>query len=1010
MCTGAESRKKEGKKPILLKTLEELAEIVDLDTEGTSTPQGFVLDPILVSEKVRDPEDQKFLESEIISITSIDTSADENAILKSVVSKKANASSPKKKPQKSETKSKTETPNVKELVKSGLEILESGTEYSENESVLMTSEDEHKLKSVVRKVDKKAMKETQPVAGKFLKDSDVDSTFESSVILVEDSEDEVSRELHSEKISKKTERDAESELDEKDDLVMESAGETVSDVHESSIEHVSYEFEPHSDSQSGESSVELDTDNTVMVDEDISKSDDQRDAKSESSPVSGLRRSPRKRKDNSLSETSGSVSNSKTSPINSKSPLSSPVKKTTKESPTKEIDKKGKEDTIDLTESDIEGTVSEQSEIVDTEDTSVGQDSETNVTVKYQELSTSQMISEKDLFMDSTVKYSPKKSVQKVDNAEQKKNEREKKRSETKELCDSDESDEDLHKPSPKKSNKTAIEEKFIGKAIRGQKTPKKQAKQVEKVDNEDENFDNEDPKKNEEDSKRTKSTEEIITIVEDIKGKMKSPRRISKAAREEEPMFTDDSVESVNSSISEETVFTAVKSKESGNKASQIPELQNIVSNRSQKGEHTDDNEPETVAEDKAQKTSDRKTPKKSGSSTPEKSLSESPGKSGSKTPKTSDSKTPKKSDSKTPRKSDSKTPRTSDRKTPKTSGSKTPKISDSKTPRKSDSKTPRKSNNETSGEPENKSPQKSDRNLTSSAESPTSSETGIEIVTQSPKESSDLPFNRSHAESDTDRNKTKEKLLSPSKSRKEEVIPSSSKKRKTEDGLEFVLETDSNSDVEPVPNLEQHLKSPNKRSMSVSKSEESQNVSKDDETLEETEESPKKTRRSLRPRIVQDLTTTESSKDSDVSMASRTRRTRAGAKTNVPESKAAAAKGQKTKTTSKKDTDVQSETDITDNSDVDGKSLRRSAGMRRTAVKDKNVGSGTDAVPTTPETKRNTRKLSASTSKKVVQKVEALRGTRKRRLSGELSDQTNSTDSEVSFPKLKKVILIAM
>ena len=1071
----------------MLTTIKDLEEIVDLDSpeDSLDSLQGFVMDPKLISERVKDPEDQKFFQSEIVSITSLDTSG---------ASKKTPRKSPRKKlktPEKA--KEVADTSDVRKLVESGLEMIQSETE---TETTFDASEDGHTVKSVVTKVEK-----TKKVAEDDIKDSDRETSL-SSIILVEDSEDEFSKPkdvVIDTQGAEEVDSIASAVVGETDSEMLASSVGTASDIHESSVEHREYVFVPGSDvsmdtsegtithsagkrrddvvDSTIESTSDLDLQETIG--EEKSSSGKDTPMSFDSDDGANTRRSLRKKKNKKLSS---SPVKGKKSPVKSPSPM-----KTFTSSPKPDKAQSGG-DVIDLTASDIE--------LNPVNKTSKGSDSPGNKkvddeTLGDEEANISQATgSDTDLFMEVTVRYnSPRKSPK--DKKKKKGTDQEKTpTSKVTELHDAENSDDEevfFKSMKSKRSSMSAIEEKFIGKAIRGQKTPSKaQAKSVDSVV-----LDKGKGEQNTETS-RTKSTEEIISVVEDIKSKLRSPKKTSTDKGKEETMFTDDSVES-------EALDDKAEEQNEGVQAKVVEEEDDSDFEQSKK-------ERKTLKKDA--KKSDSKTPKKSDSKTPNKSDSKTPNKSDSKTPKKSDSKTPSKSDSKTPNKSDSKTPNKSDSKTPKKSDSKTPKKSDSKTPKKSDSKTPKKSDSKTPKKSDSKTPNKSDimQDLEVLPEQPGSHKKKSEKENTTPQktneEANNVPSKKSPQKQDNealephggDRKKSPKEKTTPgskttpnkhidmdiytfegsediddeeqarssklSKNRTplknknaSDVVPSSSSKKnvkssagKEDDGV-CIVETDSDSDVVLIPNIEKHLKpaqetrqeTPNKSPQrspkkKTPKGKAADNVkspkvtSKNDveamKALEQDKDkkrasgdedkaSPKKAKRTLRTRTKPEAVD-DSGMDSDASVSMRTRRS-LGAKGAIPaKGPSAAKKG----------------TSDTDQSDVESKPTRRSVGGRRTLIKDKPIieetisetedksdvetkpgnkfvgklkPAGTE--PKTPETKSSARRLSASTSKKAAEKkVEKLRGTRKRRLSSELSE-ANSTDSEVSFPKSKKV-----
>ena len=472
-------------------------------------------------------------------------------------------------------------------------------------------------------------------------------------------------------------------------------------------------------------------------------------------------------------------------------------------------------------------------------------------------------------------------------------------------------------------------------------------------------------------------------------------------------------------------------------------------------------DGETSKESVNKTPKTADSKTPKKSDSKTPKKSDSKTPKKSDSKTPNKSDSKTPKMSDGKT---SDSKTPEKADSKTPKKSDSKTPKKSDSKTPKKSDSKTPSKLGREIKANEKHNAVKDSSNiqeimedHSAALKEKPTFDDINESMNKSSPEQ------NRSPTKRKTSAGK------SPSIQEKteevNEFIPSSQKKKpmkspdKQMSPSNAIEDTGSESDIPLVPDIGRHIKSLDKLDISESDSNKINiekkvlspaSASKTAALAEEKkdvgishQEKGKKNEKSPMSASKRDIDESESlvnvnketnlesppkrprrsirapknfDSDSDVSLTPRQTRQRStkkptpGAKTETP------GTGKKSAQT---DGGNQSETDGTDMSDFETKSARRRsiAVPRMTAIKEKediqqvaqknNSPALSKPEPKTPDVKaKPARKLSASTSKKVVQKVEQARGMRKRRLSSEMSDVV-STDSEISFPKLKKVSL---
>lgn len=159
--------KKCSPKPIVLKTIEDMEQLVDTDIEQdvVESLQTYMIDPLFIKEKVKDPDDRKFLQSEIVSITSVgsifcteetnDTGelaieSDGNDTYNSSPNRpgkwmRSTSSTPNKKKEpkrKSKTPQKIETTDVSEIERS--------TDFCT--SITSNSEDECKIKSVVRKV------------------------------------------------------------------------------------------------------------------------------------------------------------------------------------------------------------------------------------------------------------------------------------------------------------------------------------------------------------------------------------------------------------------------------------------------------------------------------------------------------------------------------------------------------------------------------------------------------------------------------------------------------------------------------------------------------------------------------------------------------------------------------------------------------------------------------------------------------------------------------------------
>jgi len=392
----------------VLTTIKDLEEIVDLDSpeDSLDSLQGFVMDPKLISERVKDPEDQKFFQSEIVSITSLDTSG---------ASKKTPRKSPRKKlktPEKA--KEVADTSDVRKLVESGLEMIQSETE---TETTFDASEDGHTVKSVVTKVEK-----TKKVAEDDIKDSDRETSL-SSIILVEDSEDEFSKPkdvVIDTQGAEEVDSIASAVVGETDSEMLASSVGTASDIHESSVEHREYVFVPGSDvsmdtsegtithsagkrrddvvDSTIESTSDLDLQETIG--EEKSSSGKDTPMSFDSDDGANTRRSLRKKKNKKLSS---SPVKGKKSPVKSPSPM-----KTFTSSPKPDKAQSGG-DVIDLTASDIE--------LNPVNKTSKGSDSPGNKkvddeTLGDEEANISQATgSDTDLFMEVTVRYnSPRKS------------------------------------------------------------------------------------------------------------------------------------------------------------------------------------------------------------------------------------------------------------------------------------------------------------------------------------------------------------------------------------------------------------------------------------------------------------------------------------------------------------------------------------------------------------------------------------------------------------------------
>ncbi|WAR03381.1 PGA18-like protein [Mya arenaria] len=433
---------------------------------------------------------------------------------------------------------------------------------------------------------------------------------------------------------------------------------------------------------------------------------------------------------------------------------------------------------------------------------------------------------------------------------------------------------------------------------------------------------------------------------------------------------------------------------------------------------------------------------------------------KKGRKTPQKHDKKTPKKSESKTPKQQVRKTPKMSDGKTPKSENNQAENVDDSLQDFVNEGE--HESNSLKSNSLKSKSPKmhqkleketakhlidhagKSPNNLSEKKnetgkqnEETTDNESDFESVIVVEKKKNQTPKDKNSLS----RTKTPDKMLIESMPQSDsDCIPSSQKKRKSSANIEVAKsvinildDSESESDIPVVPDIGKHIKSPVKNEDKTNKSPfakekgtkmspkaKQTNVEEEKTTelqLDENKEevSPaKRSRRSIKTKS-QAEPLKESDIDSDASVATRATRQRSTKKqTPVEKSEpVSTAKGKavKRRVSLSKGQEALSDTDLTDQSDFETRSTRRrsTVASKMTVIKEKEElpkqMSASQPEPGTPKT-RPPRKLSSSTSKKMTQKVENLRGTRKRRLSGELSEQSvGSTDSEVSFPKMKKV-----
>ncbi|XP_060561571.1 transcriptional regulator ATRX-like [Ruditapes philippinarum] len=562
--------KKGKRKPIVLKTVADLEKIVDTNVEKNevNSPQTYTLDPKFVQEKVVDPEDQKFLQSEIVSITSVDSVMNREQTEDSTVSVNESqiSNSSDKSGKWGESSSSTPNKRRKRNKKNAKKIESdysdiSAIEKSEDfcDSISSMSEDNHTVKSVVRKVTPKKMKE------KSLKSpgKDMDSSADVTMKYSNDSKAEVDSSTEITGVKSKANVNG-SEADMTDSVICIDTSDTeaeanneISEVSNDTIttnvdRNVTVDYD--SLSSVHESSVEIV--NIVLA------SKDKTDSSTEESISSSGR--PESNKGDSVLKAGSTRKNKKGQ---------TPKKQLSNSSPGSVKSDKSKN--MDLSESSLSclsglSTATNYSETAAISSTDVSE-LDQNSTLEAQELDNTAK------FIGGQSKGSPMKSSSGSESEYMGKLRKRSKESMSdekvgtspkkclSEMHTGNESDGDVFRKTPeaKKEAKTvkSIEEKFIGKAIKGKKTPKKskgqgKVSQTQEVSGSvclfSENDDNESQDKDMDggdQGKRTKSTEEIIQIVEDIKTKIRTPRTrksMSQGAEKlNESMFTDDSVES---------------------------------------------------------------------------------------------------------------------------------------------------------------------------------------------------------------------------------------------------------------------------------------------------------------------------------------------------------------------------------------------------------------------------------------------------------------------------------
>ncbi|KAH3888864.1 hypothetical protein DPMN_012906, partial [Dreissena polymorpha] len=690
------------KKPIVLKSLDELGTLLDAGVigDGSQSPQTFVLDPQLIQERVGDPESQRFFQSEIVSITSIESvgsnlkdefgefyvSDDPSSEIESDVECLEETKRDKKLNGENDSGLIHE---VKDLVQQGKEILEN---YAFDESDIrnssaassLTLEDLHQVKSVVHKVSpkkekqerkmtpqkKKQEREMSPnkkasrLKNKKGQESDSESVASSSVILCDDSEDDLCQ------------------LQVEDnDLPSES-------FHENSVKHSDVE---RVDTQSPS------TVNQSMTDEETSS-----------------RRSPGKKPGSSVSPSVRSTC--KDDMESSLASTSSYIRKSPRKAKKLDTSSSLADTTADATEFGIASETGDETFVVlDIDSESMTEVNETQM------LSSTVAVSHNNL-LDKADKYEDKHEDDIIEDTPIA---NEKGRGPCKSALPNQillqvgtnrnitvqSSVQELHEDY--NSTDEVFQSPRSAKKMQVLKSPK-QNKSEEKIGRKPSK---EESQPKDEANLRSASTEEIFEIVCEIKEKLKSPKRKSElhGASKEESMFTDESIESVKT---DEVMDTKKVSEDEENEEARRKSDRKTPNKT---GSKTFENMDIKKSESQTLKKFERKTPKKSDSkksdSDAEKSdviiskkcESKTPNKSDSKTPNKSDRKTPNKSDNKTPHKSESKTPNRSDSKSLNKSDSKTPNKSDSKSLNKSDSKTPNKSHSKTSSISDSKTPNKS-------------------------------------------------------------------------------------------------------------------------------------------------------------------------------------------------------------------------------------------------------------------------------------------------------------
>ncbi|XP_045171882.2 serine/arginine repetitive matrix protein 2-like [Mercenaria mercenaria] len=592
-------------KPIVLKTVEDVEKLVDTKVleDGINSPQTYTLDPKFVMEKVKDPEDQKFLQSEIISITSVSSLSEGEETIGGEVSEdtiKDNDSKVSNSSDKSArwTKSNSSTPNKErkrhkigkngrkhETDDSDISAIEKTEDFCD--SVTSASEDDHKVKSVVRKVTPrktKAKSMKSPEKDEDMSDSTVkikqnikaekglletvsasntkgidkgsrdEIDFSETVISITDSDNELeTKDDSTSQLSKGADKDNAIESTNED--------EELSSVHESSVEIVDIILEP--DENSNASNLE---EKATVSEEKINKdrSDQNRLALSKVSSPKKLQKtgSPRKQ-----------LLKKSPVPINTRKAEESVMSETSLSCMSGLSTLTNYSETVEITTSDIsemdQNSTVEGAELDNTAKYIGGECKESSYKAASE--------SGSDTFKDKSKKAS-KKSLSgekkdvissiagKDDTGERVGKSPKKSQSKVSKMHAEEECDEDVFQQTPEKKNKTqamntrSIEEKFIEKAIKGKKTPKKSnvVKEVsgsvslftdaENIESEGEGAADEDP------GKRTKSTEEIFEIVEEIKEKIRTPstrKSVSKGKEKlNESMFTDDSVESLENEL----------------------------------------------------------------------------------------------------------------------------------------------------------------------------------------------------------------------------------------------------------------------------------------------------------------------------------------------------------------------------------------------------------------------------------------------------------------------------